>query len=178
MARTEPVASVHAVQYASARTTGAGLRGTGTPCTRREAEADHRRRLGYPASSTSRGFARSRIEVGVFMVDMAFRRLSRRSCSQPAAACACRTRPRTRPARPRGAWSSPTTRHRKRSTPLSSRPARRSVDACDRRKAAAFGEALRPEFKVYRKRCRTTPRPCGHVEGKGVDIVSGGTDSH
>ena len=47
-------------------------------------------------------------------------------------------------------------------------------------KAVAFGEALQPEFKAYarqvsRQRPRRWPRPWRIA---GLDIVSGGTDSH
>jgi glycine hydroxymethyltransferase len=46
-------------------------------------------------------------------------------------------------------------------------------------KAVAFGEALRPEFKTYARDVVDNARALASrlVEG-GVDIVSGGTDSH
>jgi glycine hydroxymethyltransferase len=46
-------------------------------------------------------------------------------------------------------------------------------------KAAAFGEALRPDFKTYARDVVDNARALASrlVEG-GVDIVSGGTDSH
>jgi len=53
----------------------------------------------------------------------------------------------------------------RRSTPLSPGPARRSVDACDRRKAAAFGEALRRSSRST-KTVQTTP-PCDTLKEKG-----------
>jgi glycine hydroxymethyltransferase len=46
-------------------------------------------------------------------------------------------------------------------------------------KAAAFGEALRPEFKIYQKAVQDNARALAEtLKEKGVDIVSGGTDSH
>src|SRR5688572_24332951 len=46
-------------------------------------------------------------------------------------------------------------------------------------KAVAFGEALRPEFKTYSRQvvenCQTL---CDTLHRHGVDIVSGGTDTH
>jgi glycine hydroxymethyltransferase len=46
-------------------------------------------------------------------------------------------------------------------------------------KAVAFGEALRPEFKTYARNVVDNARALASrlIEG-GVDIVSGGTDSH
>ena len=46
-------------------------------------------------------------------------------------------------------------------------------------KAVAFGEALRPEFKVYAQQVLDNARALSKVliDG-GLDIVSGGTDSH
>jgi glycine hydroxymethyltransferase len=46
-------------------------------------------------------------------------------------------------------------------------------------KAVAFGEALRPEFKTYQQNVIANARTLGAVlkEG-GLDLVSGGTDSH
>ncbi|RVT86554.1 serine hydroxymethyltransferase [Rhodobacteraceae bacterium CCMM004] len=46
-------------------------------------------------------------------------------------------------------------------------------------KAVAFGEALRPEFKVYQEQVVANARAMGQalVEG-GLDLVTGGTDSH
>ncbi|MBU4435110.1 MAG: serine hydroxymethyltransferase [Alphaproteobacteria bacterium] len=46
-------------------------------------------------------------------------------------------------------------------------------------KAVAFGEALRPEFKLYAKQVIANARALAEALGKsGVNIVSGGTDSH
>jgi glycine hydroxymethyltransferase len=46
-------------------------------------------------------------------------------------------------------------------------------------KAAAFGEALRPEFKIYAKRIVENANALSEVLKKGgLDIVSGGTDTH
>lgn len=46
-------------------------------------------------------------------------------------------------------------------------------------KAAAYGEALKPEFKTYAKNVLDNARLLADVlKGKGFDIVSGGTDSH
>jgi glycine hydroxymethyltransferase len=46
-------------------------------------------------------------------------------------------------------------------------------------KAAAFGEALRPEFRVYQKAVRDNARVLAEtLKQQGLDIVSGGTDSH
>ena len=46
-------------------------------------------------------------------------------------------------------------------------------------KAAAFGEALRPEFKVYAQAVLDNARALAEVlKTGGLDIVSGGTDSH
>ena len=46
-------------------------------------------------------------------------------------------------------------------------------------KAAAFGEALMPEFKVYAQTVAQTARVLADtLVGRGVDIVSGGTDTH
>jgi glycine hydroxymethyltransferase len=46
-------------------------------------------------------------------------------------------------------------------------------------KAAAFGEALRPEFKTYQKQVRANAVALADqlVKG-GLDIVTGGTDTH
>jgi len=46
-------------------------------------------------------------------------------------------------------------------------------------KAVAFGEALRPEFKVYQKQVRTNAVVLADqlIKG-GLDIVTGGTDTH
>jgi glycine hydroxymethyltransferase len=46
-------------------------------------------------------------------------------------------------------------------------------------KAVAFGEALRPEFKAYAKAVVDNARALAEVlKSRGLDIVSGGTDSH
>ncbi len=46
-------------------------------------------------------------------------------------------------------------------------------------KAAAFGEALMPEFKTYARTVAETARVLADtLVGRGVDIVSGGTDTH
>jgi glycine hydroxymethyltransferase len=46
-------------------------------------------------------------------------------------------------------------------------------------KAAAFGEALRPEFRVYQKAVRDNARVLAEtLKEAGLDIVSGGTDCH
>ena len=46
-------------------------------------------------------------------------------------------------------------------------------------KAAAFGEALRPDFKLYQKAVQDNARALAEtLKAKGVDIVSGGTDCH
>jgi glycine hydroxymethyltransferase len=46
-------------------------------------------------------------------------------------------------------------------------------------KAAAFGEALRPEFRLYQKAVQDNARVLAEtLKQHGLDIVSGGTDSH
>jgi glycine hydroxymethyltransferase len=46
-------------------------------------------------------------------------------------------------------------------------------------KAAAFGEALRPEFRTYQKAVRDNARILAEtLKEQGLDIVSGGTDCH
>ncbi len=46
-------------------------------------------------------------------------------------------------------------------------------------KAAAFGEALRPEFRAYQKAVQDNARVLAEtLKQQGLDIVSGGTDSH
>jgi len=46
-------------------------------------------------------------------------------------------------------------------------------------KAAAFGEALKPEFRAYQKAVQDNARVLAEtLKDKGLDIVSGGTDSH
>jgi glycine hydroxymethyltransferase len=46
-------------------------------------------------------------------------------------------------------------------------------------KAAAFGEALRPDFRVYQKAVQDNARVLAEtLIGQGLDIVSGGTDCH
>jgi glycine hydroxymethyltransferase len=46
-------------------------------------------------------------------------------------------------------------------------------------KAAAFQEALKPEFRVYQKAVQDNARVLAEtLKGAGLDIVSGGTDSH
>jgi glycine hydroxymethyltransferase len=46
-------------------------------------------------------------------------------------------------------------------------------------KAAAFGEALRPDFRVYQKAVRDNARVLAdRLKELGLDIVSGGTDCH
>jgi glycine hydroxymethyltransferase len=46
-------------------------------------------------------------------------------------------------------------------------------------KAVAFGEALRPDFKVYAKNVVENARAlAGELKSLGFDIVSGGTDNH
>jgi glycine hydroxymethyltransferase len=46
-------------------------------------------------------------------------------------------------------------------------------------KAVAFGEALRPDFKVYARQVVDNARALAHtLVGRGMAIVSGGTDSH
>ena len=46
-------------------------------------------------------------------------------------------------------------------------------------KAAAFAEALRPEFRAYQKAVRDNARVLAEtLKGCGLDIVSGGTDCH
>src|SRR5262245_12281113 len=46
-------------------------------------------------------------------------------------------------------------------------------------KAVAFGEALRPSFKLYAKNIADNAKALAEVlKNKGLDIVSGGTDTH
>ena len=46
-------------------------------------------------------------------------------------------------------------------------------------KAVAFGEALQPEFKQYIQQVKKNASVLGEVlMAKGIDIVTGGTDSH
>lgn len=46
-------------------------------------------------------------------------------------------------------------------------------------KAVAFGEALRPDFKIYAKNIVENARALAEtLKGAGFDIVSGGTDNH
>jgi glycine hydroxymethyltransferase len=46
-------------------------------------------------------------------------------------------------------------------------------------KAVAFGEALRPGFKTYAKNIADNAKALAEVlKNKGLDIVSGGTDTH
>jgi len=46
-------------------------------------------------------------------------------------------------------------------------------------KAVAFGEALRPAFKLYAKNVVENAKALAEtLKSKGVDIVSGGTDTH
>ena len=46
-------------------------------------------------------------------------------------------------------------------------------------KAAAFGEALRPEFRLYQRAVADNARALGEtLVEQGVDIVTGGTDCH
>src|SRR6185312_14275037 len=46
-------------------------------------------------------------------------------------------------------------------------------------KAAAFGEALRPEFRAYQQAVRDNARVLAEtLKQQGLDIVSGGTDCH
>jgi glycine hydroxymethyltransferase len=46
-------------------------------------------------------------------------------------------------------------------------------------KAVAFGEALRPSFKLYAKNVTENAKALAEVlKAKGLDIVSGGTDTH
>lgn len=46
-------------------------------------------------------------------------------------------------------------------------------------KAAAFGEALKPEFKQYAKRVVDNAKAMAEaIKESGLDVVSGGTDSH
>jgi glycine hydroxymethyltransferase len=46
-------------------------------------------------------------------------------------------------------------------------------------KAVAFGEALRPSFKVYARNVAENAKALAEVlKSKGLDIVSGGTDTH
>ncbi|MEP2121341.1 MAG: serine hydroxymethyltransferase, partial [Bauldia litoralis] len=46
-------------------------------------------------------------------------------------------------------------------------------------KAVAFGEALRPDFKVYAKNVVENARALAEtLRGAGFEIVSGGTDNH
>jgi glycine hydroxymethyltransferase len=46
-------------------------------------------------------------------------------------------------------------------------------------KAVAFGEALRPEFRVYAQAVLDNARElAGTLEGRGFGIVAGGTDTH
>jgi glycine hydroxymethyltransferase len=46
-------------------------------------------------------------------------------------------------------------------------------------KAVAFGEALRPEFRVYQQRVQENARVLAEtLKERGLDIVTGGTDSH
>ncbi|GLK81355.1 serine hydroxymethyltransferase [Methylopila turkensis] len=46
-------------------------------------------------------------------------------------------------------------------------------------KAVAFGEALKPDFKLYAKNVIANAKALGeNLKGHGFDIVSGGTDTH
>src|ERR1700749_2732369 len=46
-------------------------------------------------------------------------------------------------------------------------------------KAVAFGEALKPEFKLYARACVDNAKALAEtLHAQGLDIVSGGTDTH
>ncbi len=46
-------------------------------------------------------------------------------------------------------------------------------------KAVCFGEALKPEFRTYAAQVKTNARTLAHtLSGRGIQIVSGGTDTH
>jgi glycine hydroxymethyltransferase len=46
-------------------------------------------------------------------------------------------------------------------------------------KAVAFGEALRPVFRIYARNVAENARALAEIlKSKGLDIVSGGTDTH
>ena len=46
-------------------------------------------------------------------------------------------------------------------------------------KAVAFAEALTPDFKAYSRQVVENAKALGEVlKGRGMDIVSGGTDTH
>jgi glycine hydroxymethyltransferase len=46
-------------------------------------------------------------------------------------------------------------------------------------KAVAFGEALKPEYKVYQQQIRKNAKVlAAELMGRGFDLVSGGTDNH
>src|SRR4029434_409040 len=46
-------------------------------------------------------------------------------------------------------------------------------------KAVAFGEALRPDFKIYARNIVANAKALAEsLKSKGLDIVSGGTDNH
>ena len=88
---------------------------------------------------------------------------------------------RTRPCAGRGAgWSSPTTRKSaSRSTLPCFRAAGRAADACHCRQGGRIGRGLQPAFKAYAEAVVENAEVLAAtlVEG-GLEIVSGGTDSH
>ena len=45
-------------------------------------------------------------------------------------------------------------------------------------KAVAFGEALKPSFKIYQDQVMAKPALAQELAGRGFRIVSGGTDCH
>ncbi len=81
---------------------------------------------------------------------------------------------------PRAGSTSPMTRHRQEDQ-FGDFPGLQggSAHACDRGEAVAFGEALRPEFKVYAKAVADNAKSLAStLLESGIDLVTGGTDNH
>ena len=139
----------------------------------------------YPRTIDFARFRKIADEVGAyFMVDMAhYRRPDRRrTYPDPAAPCPCLTTTTHKTLRgPRGGMilSNDADFGKKINSAvfpgLQGGPLMHVIAA----KAVAFGEALRPEFKTYAHAVVDNARALASrlMEG-GVDIVSGGTDSH
>ena len=174
-----------AVQYGVRKEDGCWIMRTRTPGPDRKAETDHRRRLCLPRFIDFARIRKVADEVGAyFMVDMAhFAGLVAAELFPsplPHAHVVTTTTHKTLRG-PRGGMiltNDPEFGKQINSAVfpgLQGGPLMHVIAG----KAAAFGEALRPEFRLYQKAVQDNARVLAEtLKQQGLDIVSGGTDSH
>ncbi len=139
---------------------------------------------GYPRFWDFEKFRQIADSIGAyFFVDMAHFAVSwQAACIRRRSACPCRDFDNAQdPARPARRHRADERRGHCQEDQFGGlpRPPGRPADACHRRQGGGFGEALKPDFKVYARQIVENAKAlAATLVGGGYAITSGGTDNH